>query len=558
MKFEKLVNMFAEAKGVQGGNAIFNAKNAAGPKGLSNQSAGFSDNNELLKPKKKWEFKSKSGGDVTDEDGNKLNIKKDMDVQSRAWKVLNNAFSLLANDPSLASHIKTIADEFDRQRDGYQTMMGGEDKKGKKIKVKYDEESKINSLPATIDKQKSKRTGYETIISNNSTTIRNSKMLPSQKLALEMEISSLESELTQIEKQLERKDIHWKSENNLKLKLKKIANRLPALETKYAPTKYPQSAIDALYRANGEADEAIEALDKKIEKNETELATLTDRTTKIQSNNEGLNEVYLDRVKTEINTSASRLHAALSGEIGERQTLISDDIDWEEPPEEIEAKLKMLEDLTSTDPAINPILGYVAAYERFYNGTNEDDMGDNRVKDLDEREFNPQTNITKMRDYNALPLVRLLTIYSNSKLSKMSLKVTPDMVRHDTSYSNFNGYIEQFPSSKDTDIINQQRRMWDDPEIKDMLRSFVDGMGIEDKKTQYNVINGSFKVARSGLNSFGQLKSSIDSDMKRFGHLKAFSDLKSESFDDYTERMLKSLEYDEDSFKIDMIEILTK
>ena len=217
----------------------------------------------------------------------------------------------------------------------------------------------------------------------------------------------------------------------------------------------------------------------------------------------------------------------------------------------------MLEDLTSTDPNVNPILGYMAAYERFYNGIG-DEVGDNRVKDLDEREFNPQTNITKLRDYNALPIVRLLSIYSNLKLNKMSLKVTPDMVKHDTSYANFNDYIKQFPSSKDTLVINNQRKLWNDPEIKDMLRSFVVGMGIEDKNTQYNVINRPFKVTRSGLNSFGQLKSSIDSDMKRFGHLKSLSDLKTESFDDYTERMLKSLKYDEDSFKIDMIEILTK
>lgn len=560
MKFEKLVDMFSEAKGVQGGNAIFNAKNAAGPKGLSNQSAGFSDNNELLTPKKKWEFKGKTGGGVTDAEGNKLTIKKDMDVQSRAWKELHTAFSLLANDETFASQVKKVGNEFDKQRDGYRTMMGVENKKGKMVNVKYDEESKINSLPATLDKQRSKRTGLEASIADNTKIINNFRMSPSKKFALERRISALEDSEKMIKRELDKGDgLHSRRRTSLNAEYDKNKRRLEILTNKYSHTQNSQSAIDTLYRMNAENEGKIIDLDKKIEKNEEELAILTDRTTKIQANNEEINDKYLNQLKKEIFHSAGRIHDSLKGELdGDRVALSSEDLNWEEPAEDIEAKLKMLEDLSSNDVSVNPIIRYLDVYGRFYYGTDDDEMGDNRVKDLDEREFDPQTNITKMRDYNALPLVRLLTLYSNMKLSKMSLKVTPDMVKHEATFEEFNEFIKQFPSTKDTDIIAQQSRIWNDPETKNTLINFVNSMGIENKKTQYDTINRRFKMSRSGANPFTQLLGQIKTDMTRFGNLNTLNRVKVESFDDYTSRIMESMDYDEDSFKIDMIEILTK
>jgi hypothetical protein len=132
----------------------------------------------------------------------------------------------------------------------------------------------------------------------------------------------------------------------------------------------------------------------------------------------------------------------------------------------------------------------------------------------------------------------------------MSLKPDPNLKKHDNTYANFIQYIQQFPNSKDPTVIEYNRKAWVDPETKEMLRSFVAGMAIENKDTQYGMINRSWMVSRTGCNSFCMLQSSIDTDMKRFKP-------KEESFDKVYSHIISEKVWDEDDFKINTMELLS-
>ena len=469
--------------------------------------------------------------------------------QAKAWRTLFNAFSLLSNDKNFQDEVKTISDNFDRRRDSYKNILGVDDEEGNRVGYqKYDEESRVNTLPATLDKQKSRRTGYEAEISKRRTIINYSKMGPSAKFDLERSIKSMQGERQAILDELNKDKISNIRKTKLEGELQDINNHVDKLETRLQYANI--GSTESLKSDIVDYQDKIKELDKKIEKNEEELRILTDRTTKIQSNNEENNDKAIDELKDQVNLSAKKIKNAIMEDVKDLQ-LMNDvsDINWDDVPKDFSTKIKMLESLESTDPKVNPIFGYLDSFNNWYYET-LDDNTKGRVKELDSREFNPQLNITKIRDYMSLPFVRAMSMYASSSIPKMSLKPDVNLVRHEETFNNFISYIDQFPSTKDPVAVAAARKSWNDPETKDMLRSFVAGMGIENKDTQYAAINRLFNISRSGANSFLQLKSSIISDMKRFYP-------KTESFDNICNKIITEKVWCEDDFKIDTMEVLS-
>ena len=551
MKFEKLYNLVLEAgfrpsaPKNMGGSRVQRVKDSDGPAAFSSSSVGKNDNPETVVPISRWDFNPNS-------DTDKGGIKK----QAKAWRTLFNAFSLLSNDKNFQDEAKSISSRFDKKRDSYKNVIGVSDDEGNKKFVNYDEESRVNTLPATIDKQLSKRTGYEAELKQRYMIRNYTKMPPGEKIKLKTSSASLKAQISVLDSEL--------SDSKMpKYRKEKLVNQLVKLNQQLGHVEDKLSWIDNKDKISVDSDilelqEKIAALDKKIEKNQEELATVTDRTTKIQSNNEENNDLAIEEFKRQVNVSAGKIKDSLGEEIKELQMIedegIEDldnvmDIDWSNIPPNFKSKVKMLDNLESTDPSVNPIFGYIDSFNNWYYEFSDD--GDrSRVKDLDPREFNPQLNITKIRDYMSLPFVRLMSIYSSASIPKMSLKKEKDLKKHNNVYQNFSEYTRQFPDSKDPRVIEQNRKAWVDPETKEMLRSFVAGMAVDGKDNMYMMINRGWSVARSGMNSFNSLKSSIDSDMVRYIP-------KNESFDKIFERIINESSYDDDDLKLDTMEILS-
>jgi hypothetical protein len=551
MKFEKLFNLVTEAgfrpsaPKNMGGARVYAAQQSTGPAGVGSSSVGRNDNPELQTPIKRWEFDPSV-------DTDKGGVKK----EAKAWRTLFNSFSLLSNDKNFQDEIKTISKTFDKRRDSYKNILWGETDLGYKFFTKYDEESRVNTLPATIDKQLGLRSDYETKIAKMQAAINYSKLGPSAIFALEKDIATITAKVNIIEKELKKEMPNHRREK-LQKELFRVNSKLVKYEEKL---NFINDKKGASYKKSEIFDymEKIKELDKKIQKNQEELKTVTDRTTKIQSNNEENNNIAIEQFKKQVVSSAEKIKVALGEEIKELQMTEDEgledvddvmEVDWSNIPKNFKTKVKMLDALASTDPAVNPIFGYIDSFDNWYYEIG-DDGAKSRVKDLDSREFNPQLNITKIRDYMSLPFVRLMSIYSSASIPKMSVKKEADLKRHENSYTNFSEYIKQFPNSRDPNVIKQTEKAWNDEDTKDMLRSFIASMAIENKDTQYKAINQRFGVTRSGFNSFQQLKSMIDSDMKRFYP-------KEESFDKIFEKLINEKVWDEDDFKLDTMEVLS-
>ena len=562
MKFEKLYNLVLEAgfrpsapKNMGGSrvNKVVNSDpsqmvNAGGGKmvgPIGASSVGRNDNPETVVPISRWEFNPNV-------DMDRGGVKK----QAKAWRTLFNAFSLLSNDKNFQDEVKSISKRFDKNRDSYKNVIGVSDEEGNKKFVNYDEESRINTLPATIDKQLGKRTELESELRKYNMIRNYTKMSPGEVIKLKREIASLQGQVKVLDGELSDPTMPRIRKDKLTNQLMKLNQKLGHSEDKLNWVQNKKTiTVDSDIL---ELQDKIAALDKKIEKNQEELTTLTDRTTKIQSNNEENNGIAIEEFKKQVNVSAAKIKADLAEQIKELQMTedegIEDvddvmEVDWNNVPSNFKTKVEMLDSLESTDPAVNPIFGYIDSFNNWYYETS--DEGDRiRVKDLDSREFNPQLNITKIRDYMSLPFVRLMSIYSSASIPKMSLKKEKDLRKHENIYSNFKEYIGQFPNSSDPVTNEHNRKSWVDPEIKEMLRSFIAGMAIENKNLEYNMINQPWAISRTGSNSFQQLKSTVDSDMKRFYP-------KQESFDKLFDKIIKEKVWNDDDFKLDTMEILS-
>lgn len=555
MKFDKLFKIVSEAKGTKPGERYFSARNsdptrtmsAGGGKQvapISSSPVGKTDALETRQQLSKWEFDPSVELD-------KGGVRK----QAKAWRILFNSFSLLANDKNFQNEVATIAKNFDKRRDSYKNVIGvGEGEN--KIYINYDEESRVNTLPQTIDKQKSRRTEYETEIAKRRTILNYTKLGPSAKFELEKQIQTLQTTIAMLSKEVGKDGISRLRKGKLEKELRDSNIKLGKLEDKLQSVNI--GSTESIKAEIVDYQDKIKELDKKIEKNEEELKTLTDRTTKIQSNNEENNDAAIEEFKKLVVFSAGKIKSELAEQIKEIQftedegTENLDDaaaVDWENPPKEFKSKIKMLNALESTDPSVNPIFGYIDSFNNWYYDFS-DDGERSRVKDLDSREFNPQLNITKIRDYMSLPFVRLMSIYSSASITKTPLKKEADLQKHEGTYSNFVEYIKQFPNSKDPTTMEHNRKAWVDPETKEMLRSFIAGMAIENKDTQYSAINRPWAVSRTGFNSFQQLKSSVDTDMKRFYP-------KTESFDTMFQTIIDEKVWSDDDFKLDTMEVLS-
>jgi len=157
-------------------------------------------------------------------------------------------------------------------------------------------------------------------------------------------------------------------------------------------------------------------------------------------------------------------------------------------------------------------------------------------------------NITKIRDYNNLPFVRLLKIYSAIRKGAKSSVIpltSVDIPRHNAAYQKLNTTLNNIKDSPEE---------WEDPVVKQSLSILIKDLEISEKEKDdlYAHLNDAYTKNKRGFSTPSQFLSRIDS------YCKDIKAIQKESFDSYTNRILRSSIFDEDDFKIDMIELLSK
>jgi hypothetical protein len=140
----------------------------------------------------------------------------------------------------------------------------------------------------------------------------------------------------------------------------------------------------------------------------------------------------------------------------------------------------------------------------------------------------------------------LLKIYGGVNISKIPLDLGADDESHKVAKGQLDTFFKNF-DLKSRNIADE----WVNSANKDMLKALINDLALPDnvKDMLFSKVNSNWSITRSGLNSFGQLKSSIDSDLSRYK-------TKNESFDKVFEKLIKDKTWDDDDFKLDLMEVL--
>ena len=520
MKFEKLVQIVSEAKDEKPGARYFAAKNREGPAGFVSGPVGKSDNFELRQDLDRWEY------DPMQNTG-----KSGFATESKLWKSMLTSFRLLFNDPFFDKQVQKITKRFNDSRDSYKNIRGvGENGEVEK----YDEENQLEKLERNQSKYRSDLTGLRDDLDKKNKIINRTKLPPSEKNKMETEIAMMEAKVGKLNEQMKRESTD-KRRQAFKQQIDDLVNLLDKKRTRYDQATMKPVDIEKLKANIYDIEEKIAKWDDKLEKTTEELEALYERINQINETNEKANEVaksgFLDLIKF----TAAGLVKEYESKVGQSLKSLNQ-LDWDNLPSNLDDAIQRLKALESDDKTVNPILGYLARFERDYEG-----------KDfVAGRELDKNVNITSIRDFNKLPFMVLSRIYSSLRSSDRS-PIALDKL-NTTQTDATQGELSTLLAKLSPDTP-ESKSEWENPNTKTYIKGLIDQLAIAPfSKTQMKKrVDRPWMIDR-GKTPPAFLKLNIEDETK----------VKRESFDDYFENILKEMAYDEDDFKIDMMEILEK
>lgn len=527
MKFEKLVKIVTEAgfrpsaPKNMGGNRLYRAKESEGPSGVSSSSVGKSDNFELSTPLNRWEY------DPTQNVG-----ESGFKAESKIWRSMTSSFKLLFNDPLFDKQVQKITKRFKDSRDSYKNIRGiGEDGEVEK----YDEENQLEKLERNKAKYITELTGLRDDLDKKNKIINRTKLPPSEKNKMETDIAMMEAKIKKLNEQMKRESSE-KRKLSFSTQISELAVMLDKKRTRFDQATMKDIDIEKLKANIFDIEDKMQKREEKLEKTTEELESLYDRINQINETNEKADEVatsaFLNIIKYTALDLVKEYEAKLTDRVNNGQTQVN----WDSPIESLIDAVERLQALASDDENSNPILGYLARFKRDYENR-EFDTG----KALDKN-----VNISAIRDFNKLPFMILSRIYSSVRSSdrnpidvgKLSTTLTDE-----ASNELFNVLKKMSANTADN------KTEWTNPNTKKYLKGLIDGLPIPpfSKQQLQKRIDRPWMVDR-GFTPPTLLSLNIKDEMG----------LQKESFDDYYDKMILEMDYDEDDFQTDLIEVLEK
>ena len=521
MKFEKLVKILSEAKNEQPGARFYSVQNREGPAGIVSGPIGKSDNFELQKNLDRWEYnpsqnKGKSG--FSDE--------------SKIWKSMLTSFRLLFNDPYFDKQVQKITKRFNDSRDSYKNIRGIGSEGGIE---KYDEENQLEKLERNQTKYRSDLTGMRDELDRMNKIINRTQLPPSEKNKMEIDISTIEAEINTLNLQKSRA----KSEKQ-KVKIEQTVNELATILNKKRD-RYDQAMMKPVdvEKIKAKVFDIGEKMDKwndKLEKTTEELELLYARINQINETNENADSVAKNGFLDLIKFTAGGLAKEYETKVGEIANTSPDQVDWNNPIETLLDAVNRLKALASDDENINPILGYLARFERDY-----------RDKEFDTgRALDKNVNITTMRDFNKLPFMVLSRIYSSLRSSdKSPIPLDKlDTAQSDATQGELITLLDKISPNNE-----ESKAEWTNPNTKTYIKGLIDQLLMSNfsKEQMKKRVDRPWLVDR-GKTPSALLKLNIENE----------TSTKNESFDDYFDNLMLEMAFDEDDYKTDLIEVLEK
>jgi hypothetical protein len=543
MNFQKLCSVILESKKKDAprlGALGKRVADAAGPAGYAGGSSGFGQPVERV-PLTRWEWAKSSGGKYSESGAA---------AEKSAFREIGNAFRLMSMDAGFEKSFQNMLRTMEK-RDGYKNikLKKNEDSTGEEEHVKYDEEGAIKKLPALVQKTGGEAESRREIMDRLKTEVidvYNSATDEDRDQVL-MDISSTTAKIKSLKSIIKKTKDDAKKANYEKT-LSELEGELDELTMLKATIFMTPSQLKQATNQYEEFKSEFEKYQAAFEKYTQEYDEVIARTTKIDQHNKDLSDRRVEAFKTLLIASAQTLLIEAEAEMARRKIsteLPAEPTIWDKVPKTLEKEVAMLRDLANLDPNVNPILGYLEVLTRDY---------DAMKAALGDRELDSNVNVTIMRNFQALPFVRLGKMYYDIKRSKefaaRKMKFSSNTESNsnlgdDVSTTAYKELMSIFNSIKtDKDILNKVTSDSAIVNLKDLInKSPIDNNSKE-------AIEIAIEYA-SEMNDIRNIKTKLQNSMKAAGHDTSIN----ESFTNFTNRLLNEFTFDQDDYELDILEL---
>jgi hypothetical protein len=538
MNFQKLCSVILESKKKDAprlGALGKRVADAAGPAGYAGGSSGFGQPVERV-PLTRWEWAKSSGGKYSESGAA---------VEKSAFREIGNAFRLMSMDAGFEKSFQNMLRTMEK-RDGYKNikLKKNEDSTGEEEHVKYDEEGAIKKLPALVQKTGGEAESRREIMDKLKTEVidvYNSATDEDRDQVL-MDISSTTAKIKSLKSIIKKTKDDAKKANYEKT-LSELEGELDELTMLKATIFMTPSQLKQVSNQYEEFKSEFEKYQAAFEKYTQEYDEVIARTTKIDQHNKDLSDRRVEAFKTLLIASAQTLLIEAEAEMARRKInteLPTEPTIWDKVPKTLEKEVAMLRDLANLDPNVNPILGYLELLTRDY---------DTMKAALGDRELDSNVNVTIMRNFQALPFVRLGKMYYDIKRSKEFAARKMKFSSNTESNSNLgdDAYIQlrsMLKSATDDASFNANVKS---PNAKKRIEELVDLLPISDAD------KGSIKQTLKFAINKSMIKPTVDAlgrMMKSAGYEPV-----NESFDVVFENYLNTFTFDQDDYELDILEL---
>jgi hypothetical protein len=538
MNFQKLCSVILESKKKDAprlGALGKRVADAAGPAGYAGGSSGFGQPVERV-PLTRWEWAKSSGGKYSESGAA---------AEKSAFREIGNAFRLMSMDAGFEKSFQNMLRTMEK-RDGYKNikLKKNEDSTGEEEHVKYDEEGAIKKLPALVQKTGGEAESRREIMDRLKTEVidvYNSATDEDRDQVL-MDISSTTAKIKSLKSIIKKTKDDAKKANYEKT-LSELEGELDELTMLKATIFMTPSQLKQATNQYEEFKSEFEKYQAAFEKYTQEYDEVIARTTKIDQHNKDLSDRRVEAFKTLLIASAQTLLIEAEAEMARRKIsteLPAEPTIWDKVPKTLEKEVAMLRDLANLDPNVNPILGYLEVLTRDY---------DAMKAALGDRELDSNVNVTIMRNFQALPFVRLGKMYYDIKRSKEFAARKMKFSSNTESNSNLgdDAYIKLrsiLKSATDDASFNANVKS---PNAKEHIEKLVDLLPISDAD------KGSIKQTLKFAINKSMIKPTIDA-LGRMMKSAGYEEV-NESFDVVFENYLNTFTFDQDDYELDILEL---
>jgi hypothetical protein len=311
-----------------------------------------------------------------------------------------------------------------------------------------------------------------------------------------------------------------------------------------------------------------------LEEDRNELTAVENHTSRVSAFNEKKNSEAITAFKDAVIIGAKNIINSKFKDFDPTSTSAAE-VNWESELPNRGEIYKMLNLLQSPDSTQNPIFKFIEQLDDPYLELYPNqDISRGVMRHDTDRNVNDNENITTVRDAQRLPFSIISNYYNTVNIATMPIgsAITTESFRK--AYQQFNNLCKSFAG-------NSER--WDNGAVKMKMKALlgidtgftmaqtnksVNNMGealSDQRKLAYEkIIDGNYRVSSGGYDSFKQLASMVDADL-RSAFPRKFQAIQSkllkgetieESFDDFAARILQNTEFDEFDYKLDLMEVL--